>query len=193
MAATSEPIRFDAQCDIAALVYGPGKRPDDLLGEFASDLLAEGFDVVGVLQTRNPSSAGWQTPDLVFLPDGHRLSLASPAGDADALARACLDALAEADAWLRQALRRRPDVLVLNRFGSSERSGAGLIGAVAQALALEVPVLLAVPQALFGDWLEFSQGLTVKLECRRESLDAWWISLGWPSSAPRRRFCETFK
>ena len=45
---------------------------------------------------------------------------------------------------------------------------------------LGVPVLIAVPEALFADWLHFSGGLTIRLDCRRISLDRWWTSLSRP-------------
>ena len=44
-------VRFDAQCDVAAVVYGPNDGPDRLLIEFADDLFRSGFRPVGVVQS----------------------------------------------------------------------------------------------------------------------------------------------
>ncbi len=59
-------IRLDGDCDVAAMIYGPHDRPDDLMASFAADLAGQGIDVVGVAQ-RRPG------PDLVRLPDGARI------------------------------------------------------------------------------------------------------------------------
>lgn len=41
---------FDAQCDLAALVYTEGENPDRVLHEFASGLNANGRRAVGIVQ-----------------------------------------------------------------------------------------------------------------------------------------------
>src|SRR5215467_2685157 len=41
---------FDAQCDLAALVYEADQDPDAVLRNFATDLKARGFRVVGMVQ-----------------------------------------------------------------------------------------------------------------------------------------------
>src|SRR5258708_6882424 len=43
-------IMFDAQCDLAALVYDQHEDPDQILREFASDLNARGYRAVGIVQ-----------------------------------------------------------------------------------------------------------------------------------------------
>jgi hypothetical protein len=75
-----------------------------------------------------------------------------------------------------QSLERRPDVIVLNRFGSLEVCGCGLIEVLNKAIDRDVPVLIAVPDALFRTWLNAVQGLAVKLQCDRNDLDRWWKS-----------------
>jgi hypothetical protein len=41
---------FDAQCDLAALVYEADQDPDAVLREFAADLNASGVRTVGMVQ-----------------------------------------------------------------------------------------------------------------------------------------------
>jgi hypothetical protein len=41
---------FDAQCDLAAVVYGEHDDPDAVLREFAADLNARGVRAVGMVQ-----------------------------------------------------------------------------------------------------------------------------------------------
>jgi hypothetical protein len=42
---------FDAECDIAALVYDADQDPDAILRDFAADLNAHGTRAVGMVQT----------------------------------------------------------------------------------------------------------------------------------------------
>ena len=41
---------FDAQCDLAALVYDEHDDPDAILRDFANELNARGFRAVGMVQ-----------------------------------------------------------------------------------------------------------------------------------------------
>ncbi len=82
--------------------------------------------------------------------------------------------------------------MIINRFGSRERAGGGLVPVIAAAIRRDVPVLLAVPEALFPDWLVASGGLSVRLACRRAGLDGWWRSLGRRGTI-REGFCGRFK
>jgi hypothetical protein len=150
---------FAADSDVAALVYRPGDDPDAVLDAFVASLVADGFDPIGLLQRRNGPAV-----DFVPMPDA-----------------GTVEALSAATPALLDAVRRRPDLLVVNRFGSAELSGGGLLSVLIEAVRLDVPVLIAVPQALFSDWLVFSGGLTIRMDCRRNSLDRWWASLSKPT------------
>lgn len=177
---------FAADSDVAALVYGRSDDPDTLLATFASDLAAQGFDVVGLLQRRRRGAEGAiAAVDFLLFPDASPVGAGVP----------CADALSAAEPSLRDAVRRRPDLLVVNRFGSAELSGGGLLGVLTDAVRLEVPVLIAVPQAIFTDWLGFSGGLTIRLDCRRAGLDRWWASLSTaaPYKSGARTLCERIK
>ena len=174
MGATAKPQDlFAADSDVAALVYSPGDDPDALLHSFATNLIAGGFDPVGLLQRRRGTRV-----DFVLMPD------ASTVGALSAAAPSLLD-----------AVRRRPDLLIVNRFGSAELSGGGLLGVLVEAVRRDVPVLIAVPRALFPDWLAFSGGLTIRLDCTRNDLDRWWASLSKPPLPWSRShtICEQMK
>jgi hypothetical protein len=58
-------------------------------------------------------------------------------------------------------------------------------------------VVIAVSSHHFADWIRFASGMSVKLACNREALDAWWarVSLRSPSLvAPDQScFCAMFK
>jgi hypothetical protein len=174
MRATAKPQDlFAADSDVAALIYAPGDDPDGLLGSFATDLAAGGFDPVGLVQRRRGSRL-----DYLLMPGTSPVAAPSAAAPS-----------------LLQAVRRRPDLLIVNRFGSAELSGGGLLGVLVEAVRLDVPVLIAVPQALFADWLAFSGGLAVRLGCTRTGLERWWASLSKPPQPWSRlpTVCERLK
>lgn len=181
--------RFHGECDVAAMVYGPGDAPDPLLQAFVGGLLGLGYDAVGVVQQRAPARSGFDgSVDLRLIPDDDRRPDREPAA-------ACGTALQGIGVRLIEALKRQPDLVALNRWGSQEAAGAGLTDVLAEAIERDIPVVIAVPEALFPDWLATTQGLAVRLQPRRESLERWWRSLGRPPSgagaAPT--FCERFK
>ena len=171
---------FAADSDVAALVYNRGDDPDTVLAAFAADLAAQGLDVVGLLQRRRHNAV-----DFMLIPDASPVGAGVP----------CAAALSAAEPSLRDAVRHRPDLLIVNRFGSAELSGGGLLGVLAEAVRLDVPVLIAVPQAIFTDWLGFSGGLAIRLDCRRAGLDRRWnaLSKAPPFRSGVRTMCEQAK
>jgi hypothetical protein len=95
--------------------------------------------------------------------------------------------------WLRRRIRRKPELLVINRFGSLERAGGGFCSVIQAALDNDVPVVLAVPAALFEGWLKASHGMMVRLTCERASLDAWWTALDRGTRADVATLCARTK
>ena len=185
-----EPVVPDGDRDIAAVVYGGRENPDALMASFAADLIEQGFDAIGVVQQPIAARGGAvAATELLFVPGRSGASL--PPCEAAPFPAA----IPFAQEWLIAMVQRRPDLVIINRFGSLEHTRGGLLGAVREAVARDIPVVIAVPQALFGEWLRVTRGLAVKLECRRPSLDRWWQSLGRTSVAPtpRDRVCETFR
>ena len=189
--------RFHGDCDVAAMVYGRGSAPDSLLADFMFHLLGQGFDVLGVIQARGTSEAGTSPePVLQTIPDDLFAQGRMPTDTAigQARQRACGTALPGIGASLTEGLKRRPDLLVLNRYGSQEMAGAGLLGALAEAIDRDIPVLIAVPEALFPRWLTLAHGLAVRVAPDRASLLAWWRSLGKAETgATGTTFCDRFK
>lgn len=182
--------KFDGECDVAAMVYGLAEDPDAILEDFVRRLMRRGFDAVGVVQRRSASDrSGRGTPEFLILPDDERPRPSSDAGDAPGAV------IAGVNATLSAALRRRPDALVLNRFGSLETRGGGLLDVLAQAIARDVPVAIAVPEALFANWLRLAEGLAVRVRPDARSLEAWWRSLAKspPATLARETFCERYK
>jgi hypothetical protein len=178
--------RFHAECDVAALVYGRGDDPDALLRAFALDLVARGNDVLGVVQSR-PIEDAITANALQFVMLGE---------DAAGASQVLLDVeLEKVASRLEAALARRLDLLVLNRYGTKEAEGGGLLAALSIAIERDIPVVVGVPEALFPRWLDVADGLAVRVRPRLDSLNAWWRAL---SRAPPRpvsasSVCEVFK
>jgi hypothetical protein len=88
-------------------------------------------------------------------------------------------------------------LVIVNRFGRQEREGKGLSYLVERALSADIPVVIAVPSHRFADWIRFADGMSVKLRCNREALDAWWNAVSARNGRTVRReyqtVCEAFK
>jgi hypothetical protein len=180
--------------DVAALVYRQGENPDALLRRFAIRRQGLGLDVLGVVQRRERNAArGTKSFELLLMSGDQLISETGSAGAMGNLSpTAALDRVAT---YLSRELRRRPDIVILNRFGSFERAGAGLVRVLAEAIQFDVPVVIAVPEALFGDWIVAVAGLAVKVKPNLAALEHWWRSLSRapsPGAAPES-FCSRFK
>jgi hypothetical protein len=170
-------VTFDAQCDLAAVVYGPDDDPDRLFIDFADDLSRSGRRPVGLIQVGRTCRS--ETPRLgaVVLPGGETVSLVQ---DVPACAAGCrLDAarLAGVAERLADALDAGSDLVIINRFGRTEAAGGGLADLITRAVRAEIPVLVAVPEHRFAALIRFADGMNVRLACRREALDRWWQSV----------------
>jgi hypothetical protein len=184
-------IQFDAQCDLAALVYDEPNEADRLLRAFVRDLTGSGYRVVGLIQTR----LGEGGAAVTVLPTGETIALAGRQGaPAGASPRPPCD-LAEASARIDTLIESGADLLIINRFGKLEAEGTGLIDEIARALGADIPVLVAVPRFRFSLWLSFCSGMGVKLPSRKESLQGDAMIIGERHSPQQRqaRVCELLK
>src|SRR5690606_19520077 len=63
--------------------------------------------------------------------------------------------LAQAGNELRQALETNPDLVVVNRFGSSEAEGGGFRAEILSLVTADIPVLLVVTDRYLDAWRQF--------------------------------------
>jgi len=185
---------FDAECDLAALVYGRDQDPDAVLRDFAAALSAQGFRAVGMVQAGQCADSSLSA---VLVHNGETLLLAQ---DFDPSAKGCrldLGRLQGAGARVADAMEGGADLLIVNRFGKRERDGKGLAYLIERALASDIPVVIAVSDQSFTDWIKFAGGMSVKLPCDRAALDAWWhnVAMRRPRSAApgHQTVCEVLK
>jgi hypothetical protein len=185
---------FDAQCDLAALVYDDEDDPDAVLREFADDLNAHGFRAVGLVQAGQCADSSLSA---VLVHSGETLLLSQPPSEGAIGCKLDLSRLQDAGVRVAGALESGADILIVNRFGKRERDGKGLGFLIDRALDADVPVVIAVSRKSFADWIKFAGGMSVKLACDRHALDAWWrrVSLRTAASiAPdHTTVCEVFK
>jgi hypothetical protein len=170
-----------APCKLAALVYDEHQDPDALLGNFASELNAQGLRAVGMVQTGQCSDS---TLSVVLLHTGEKLLLAQ---EFDPAAKGCrLDTgrLQHAGARVADALEAGADVLIVNRFGKRERRGDGLRYLIERGLETRTPVVIAVSNHNLADWIEFAGDMSVKLACEQRALAAWWGNVSGRVPAP---------
>ncbi len=168
-------MTFDAQCDLAAVVYGPDEDPDRLFIDFADDLSRSGCRPLGLIQVGRSCQSRDLSLGVVVLPDGGVVPLV---GDRPACATGC-------------------------RLDAGQLAGVATLVAsvicalITRAIGADIPVLIAVPEHRFPVLVRFSEGMNVRLACRREALDRWWQSVaGQAARRPRNgalTFCEIAK
>ncbi|WP_298281445.1 DUF2478 domain-containing protein [uncultured Bradyrhizobium sp.] len=190
---------FDAQCDLAALVYDDNDDPDAVLRDFAGDLNAHGCRVVGMVQSGQCADSSLSA---VLVHSGETVLLAEPPSQSSTSpgATGCkldLSRLQDAGARVADALAEGADLVIINRFGKRERDGKGLGFLIERALDADIPVVIAVSRASFADWIKFAGGMSVKLACDRHALDAWWRNVSLRTAAriapDHTTVCEAFK
>jgi len=189
-------VSFDSQCDLAALVYEPDQDPDQVLRDFAADLNMRGHRAVGLVQFGHREADAPRLSGLL-LHSGETLSLFQDLGPLSTGCKLDTGRLLEAGARVASEIDAGADVVIVNRFGRQEREGKGLSYLIDRALSADIPVVIAVPSARFDDWIKFADGMSVRLRCDREALQAWWAKLSSRSprkaSRPHTSFCEALK
>ena len=162
---------------IGAVIYPPGRPPEALLAEFATELKTRGFAVGGQLQETTRAADGRKTHmEVTELDTGRRLSIGQSLGKAS---KSCIldsQALAEASGAMRRAVEARVDLLFVNKFSKSECEGQGLAPEMLTAVAEGIPVLTAVPGVLIQEWIDFTGGRTDLLAPTPQALWRWWGS-----------------
>jgi hypothetical protein len=188
---------FDSQCDLAALVYERDQDPDTVLRNFAADLNGRGFRAVGLVQLGHHDADAPQL-SAMLVHSGEQLRLFQDLGPGATGCKLDVGQLLDAGTRVASAIDAGADIVVINRFGRQECEGKGLAYLIERALSSDIPVVIAVPSHRFAEWIAFADGMSVKLHCDRESLDAWWtaVSCRTGSSGIRqdhRSVCEVLK
>lgn len=151
-----DTIATPAKTDIVGVVYDNQRDVDAVLSAATDLLRAKGICVAGLLQRFGaPTLAGKRSMYVEDISSGERVRLDFPRGTG---ASGCLldpDALARAACLVKRAIRSRPDVLIVNRFGRQEAEGHGLRSELAEAVCAGLPTVVAVGESWLADWEKF--------------------------------------
>jgi len=142
--------------DIAGILYGERLDVDAVLVSVTNLLRSKGIRVSGLLQHFGaPTPAGKRSMYVEDIASGERVRLDLPRGSGASGCTLDPDSLVKAAALLRDAIRSRPDVLIVNRFGQQEAEGRGLRPELAEAVCAGLPTLVAVKESLLPEWKSF--------------------------------------
>ena len=148
-----------------AYTIAPGRGDTDLVLErLAANLAARGLRCCGTVQINSArADAGPCDMDVRVLPDGPVLRISQDLGSQ---ARGCrLDpaALETAVGLVKVSLSSGADLLIVNKFGKHEAEGRGFRNVIAEAVAMEIPVLVGLNALNQPAFEAFAEGLAVQL------------------------------
>ena len=158
-----------------AYTIAPGHGDTDLILErLAADLASDGVRCCGTVQINTECTNGGPCDmDVRVLPDGPVLRISQDLGPS---ARGCrLDpaALETAVGLVAAGLSSGADLLVVNKFGKHEAAGRGFRDVIAQAVAMEVPVLVGLNALNREAFLSFAGDMAIQLPPQRAALREW--------------------
>ena len=147
---------------------------DALLREVATRLEAEGATLAGAVQTTaEPDAQGHCRMDLHMLPGGEVVRISQNLGTLSEGCRLDPDGLERAVGLVDAALEAGPRMLIVNRFGKQEVEGRGFRPLIGKALALDIPVLVALSRANLDGFAAFAEGLEQALPPDVDAILDW--------------------
>jgi nucleoside-triphosphatase THEP1 len=159
---------------IGAVVYDDGLFGDALIAQCATDLVASGYRLGGVVQS-NAHRRGQRRCDMYVkdLLGGDEIKISLDRGNEARGCRLDPDAFARIDAWIERAVLERVDLLIINKFGREEAHGRGLRPVIAEALIAEIPLVIGVSTRNLCDFLAFVGDSATRLRPDIEAITAW--------------------
>ena len=160
------------------LAEGRGEA-DLILADVAGRLEAAGWNLTGVVQINqdHPVPGRACHMDLAILQGNRRIRISQDLG---ALAQGCrLDpsALETAVGLVEGALDAEmaggPRLLIVNKFGKQETEGRGFRPVIGRAMAMGLPVLVAVNSGNMAAFHVFAEGIGAALPADAEAVIGW--------------------
>jgi nucleoside-triphosphatase THEP1 len=174
--------RFSPPTPITAIVYSNSGAIDAIMRSVADHLVGQGHSLAGFVQ-RNQPCPDRARCDMILeeLSSGERFGISEDRGPH---ARGCMldvDELLKAVASAARGLDAGADLVMVNKFGKTEAEGGGFRPLIAEALAREVPVLIAVPYRNLDAWRLFAEAYTTDhaIEALTGDADAVCGTLGF--------------
>jgi hypothetical protein len=167
---------------IMAVIYRDGIVADRFLADLGYSLRAAGFAVAGLVQLnsfeRDPRKCDMAVEELF---SSTVLQLSEDRGRDSSGCRLDRSKLSEAAGLLVGALKLKPDLLVLNKFGKIEAEGDGLRDVIALAVDVNVPVVVGVPFRNLDQWRVFAGDLAAECPVGSPDLQIWLRECGFTS------------
>ena len=159
-----------------AYTMAPGKGDTDLLlYRLAETLKARGLTTCGTVQINTGRAGGPCDMDVIVLPGGPTLRISQDLGLASKGCRLDPAVLETAVGLVSSRLNRDVDVLIINKFGKHEAEGRGFRTAIAEAIALGLPVLVCVNALNLEAFLEFVGPDAAFLDPSEKVLAQWCV------------------
>lgn len=159
-----------------AYTMAPGRGDTDLLlYRFAQSMLARGLRPCGTVQINTErADAGPCDMDVLVLPKGPVFRISQDLGPSSRGCRLDPAALEEAVGAVGASLHRDTDCLIVNKFGKHEAEGRGFRPVIAQALELDIPVLVGTNTLNREAFLEFTGGIAREVSPDHNALSDWF-------------------
>ncbi|WP_112323036.1 DUF2478 domain-containing protein [Oceanibium sediminis] len=169
-----------------AFTMAPGRGDTDLfLYALAQDLAARGYRTCGTVQKNTACDDRRCDMDIKILPDGPVLRISQSLGRDARGCRLDPSALETAVGLAAARLGEGADVLIVNKFGKHEVDGRGFRGVIAEALAMDIPVIVGLNSMNAEAFHTFTGGCAVQLKPDRKDILAWLEGLGSGSDVPQ--------
>ena len=158
-----------------AYTIAPGKGDTDLLLQsVAEQLVDSGYRVCGTVQINTEGcDDGPCDMDVRVLPTGPDIRISQSLGKGS---RGCrLDPLALEDAvgLVQASLAEGADIMIINKFGKHEADGRGFRPVIAEAVALDIPVIVGVNSMNLTNLKAFAEDMAHQVSPDRGALVAW--------------------
>jgi len=168
----------------AAVLHAGAGEGDALLRGLARTLKRQGWRIRGLVSVRGKDPSGRLPMQIADLHEGRIFDISQPLGPGSHACSLDPGGLAQASMVLREALAERPDLVLVNRFGTLEASGQGFADEMLALMSEGIPLLTLVSPQYRADWQRFTGHPDCLLPLRESALLAWAYSL--PARTPAR-------
>lgn len=163
---------------LAAIHYNRGFDIDRVLNAVCQALSERGLRLGGLVQVAGRQQGGGclQSVHLVDLLTQKSFNIWEERGRGAQDCRLSVNALADAEIALKEAIHQRVDLLIVNRFGRAESEGHGVRQSIERAVTEGIPVLTAVRAPYDAEWAEFHGEMATDLPCSEATILDWAIA-----------------
>ncbi|WP_171120569.1 MULTISPECIES: DUF2478 domain-containing protein [unclassified Ruegeria] len=148
---------------------------DRLLSAAAEQLLKTGAQLAGVVQTNTECADSSKCDmDVRVLPAGETIRISQSLGEQSRGCRLDPAALEQAVGYVTSSLADAPQLLVVNKFGKHEADGRGFRPVIAEALALDIPVLVGVNGLNREKFEAFTDGAAEQIAPEVDAIIEWF-------------------